>query len=190
LRIVVAVLAVLIAACAAGDGITASLPAQDPASSTGGELPVTDVDAIVTRVADGDSFRARSEAGEIEVRLLGINSPEEDECHGAEAMTALDDLIAGRNISLATEPELDQFDRVLARAVVDEIYVNVAMVLDTASSAGPAPTGICSWKRKAKPVPGNWECGPMMYVERWDRRRPWKSRRSTTTPRGATKPSP
>jgi hypothetical protein len=55
-------------------------------------------------------------------------------------MTALEDLIAGRNISLATEPELDQFDRVLARAVVGETYVNVAMVRDGHSLvSGPSP---------------------------------------------------
>ena len=139
MRIGPGVLAVLIAACTAGDSLTATLPTQDPASSPGG-LPATDLDAKVTSVSDGDSFRVRTQSAEIEVRLLGINSPEEDECHGAEAMTALDDLIAGRNISLATEPELDQFDRVLARAVVDDTYVNVAMVRDGHSLvSGPSP---------------------------------------------------
>lgn len=94
----------------------------------GGELPATDTDVVVTSVADGDSFRAESSAGEIEVRLLGINSPELDECHGQPAREALVNLIDDRTIGLATEPELDQFDRVLARAVVGETYVNLEMV--------------------------------------------------------------
>jgi hypothetical protein len=85
---------------------------------------------VVTSVADGDSFRAVSPAGEVEVRLLGVNSPELDECHGHAARDALVDLIENRTIGLATEPEPDQFDRVLARAVVDETYVNWRMVID------------------------------------------------------------
>jgi endonuclease YncB( thermonuclease family) len=103
---------------------------SDRGTITGVELPATDVDVIVTSVADGDSFRAESLAGEIEVRLLGMNSPELDECHGQRAKEALVDLIEGRTIGLATEPELDQFDRVLARAVVNETYVNLQMVSD------------------------------------------------------------
>ena len=95
---------------------------------TGFELPATDVDVVVTSVADGDSFRAESSAAEIEERLLGINSPELDECHGQPAREALVDLIDDRTIGLATEPELDQFDRVLARAVVSGTYVNLEMV--------------------------------------------------------------
>ena len=98
-------------------------------------LPATDLDVVVTSVADGDSFRAESSAGEIEVRLLGINSPELDECHGQPAREALVDLIDDRTIGLATEPELDQFDRVLARAVVDGVYVNLQMVSDGHSLA-------------------------------------------------------
>jgi endonuclease YncB( thermonuclease family) len=112
--------AILVVACVETDGNTI----------TGVELPATDIDVVVTRVADGDSFRAESPAGEIEVRLLGINSPELDECHGQPAKEALVDLIEGRTIGLATEPELDQFDRVLARAVVNETNVNLQMVSD------------------------------------------------------------
>jgi endonuclease YncB( thermonuclease family) len=111
---------ILVVACGETDGGTV----------TDVELPATDVDVVVTRVADGDSFRAESPAGEIEVRLLGMNSPELDECHGQAAKEALVNLIEGRTIGLATEPELDQFDRVLARAVVDETYVNRQMVSD------------------------------------------------------------
>ena len=113
-------IAALVVSCAAEGGGTI----------TGIALPATDVEVDVSTVADGDSFRAESPAGEIEVRLLGVNSPELDECHGQPAKDALVDLIENRTIGLATEPELDQFDRVLARAVVNEIYVNWQMVRD------------------------------------------------------------
>ncbi len=112
------VAAILIVACSG----------TDPGTITGVELPLTDVDVVVTHVADGDSFRAESPSGEIEVRLLGINSPELDECYGPLAKEALVDLIEGRTVGLATEPELDRFDRVLARAIVERTYVNLDMV--------------------------------------------------------------
>lgn len=122
------VVAVVVVACASADGTAAvTMPIVD--------LPETDLDVLVTAVADGDSFRAESPAGEIEVRLLGLNSPELDECHGEPAKDALRDLIEDRNIELATEPELDQFDRVLVRAVVGETYVNLDMVLNGHSLA-------------------------------------------------------
>ncbi|HUP17280.1 MAG TPA: lamin tail domain-containing protein [Acidimicrobiia bacterium] len=114
------VTALLIVAC---EGVA-------PGNLAGTELPATDVDVVVTSVADGDSFRAESSVGEIEVRLLGMNAPELDECHGQPAREALVDMIEGRTIGLATGPELDQFDRVLARAVVNETYVNLQMVRD------------------------------------------------------------
>jgi endonuclease YncB( thermonuclease family) len=94
------------------------------------ELPMPDLDVVVTTVSDGDSFRAEAPAGEIEVRLLGINSPELDECHGRLAKNALAKMIEGRAIGLATERDLDQFDRVLARAVVERAYVNLELILD------------------------------------------------------------
>ncbi len=92
------------------------------------ELPLTNLEVVVTTVADGDSFRAEAPSGEIEVRLLGINSPELDECHGRLAKDALVKMIEGRTIGLATERDLDQFDRVLARAVVERAYVNMELV--------------------------------------------------------------
>jgi endonuclease YncB( thermonuclease family) len=112
--------ALLVVSCSAGDD----------GAIAGFELPATDLAAVVTAVADGDSFRAETSTGEIEVRLLGINSPELDECHGPTARDALTDLIEGRSVELATEPELDQFDRVLARAIVGGTYVNLEMALN------------------------------------------------------------
>ena len=94
------------------------------------EPPATDLDVVVTSVSDGDSFRAEAPSGEIEVRLLGLNAPELDECHGPLAKEALGELIEGHRIGLARESDLDQFDRVLARAVVAATYVNLELVLN------------------------------------------------------------
>ena len=103
--------------------------APGTAAAVSVELPLTDLDVVVTSVSDGDSFRAEAPAGEIEVRLLGLNAPELDECHGRLAKEALGAMIDGHSIGLASEPARDQFDRVLARAVVEATYVNVELVL-------------------------------------------------------------
>lgn len=99
------------------------------------QLPRIDVVVSVVSVADGDSFRAASPDGELEVRLLGINSPERDECWGPEAAQRLRDLILDREVGLALEPVPDQFDRVLARAVLDDVYVNLVMAANGDSLA-------------------------------------------------------
>lgn len=101
------------------------------ASSTtvqAGGLPIVDVIARVSSVADGDSFRAMAGGEEIEVRLVGINAPEGDECFGRESAEWLSQLIDGKDIGLALEAEPDQFDRLLARAVIGTTYVNLDAV--------------------------------------------------------------
>jgi micrococcal nuclease len=118
----------IVVAVVAGSCTGASTTSGTASADVG--LPLTNLDVVVTTVADGDSFRAEAPSGEIEVRLLGINSPELDECHGRVAKNALVEMIEGRTIGLATERDLDQFDRVLARAVVERAYVNLELVLN------------------------------------------------------------
>lgn len=96
-------------------------------------LPMVDFLAEVSSVADGDSFRVVVDGEEIEVRLLGINAPERDECFGPEAAVWLTEMIEGEEVGLAVEPEPDQFGRHLAVAVVDQMNVN-----ESALSSGHA----------------------------------------------------
>lgn len=83
--------------------------------------------ATVTRVIDGDSFRAAAGSGEIEVRLLGINAPELDECYGSEAAAFLREAIDGRRVDLDDEGT-DQFGRTLARVIVEGVSLNLEAV--------------------------------------------------------------
>jgi len=87
-------------------------------------LPIVDLLVEVTVVADGDSFRVVANGEELEVRLLGINAPELGECYGPESATWLTETIEGKDVGLALEPEPDQFGRVLAVAIVDQVDVN------------------------------------------------------------------
>ncbi len=77
----------------------------------------------VVEVADGDSFRTETD----EVRLLGINAPERDECYGDEARDWLTGLIEGKSIDLEVH-SLDQFGRVLATATIDGHELNFEAV--------------------------------------------------------------
>lgn len=70
----------------------------------------------VTEVFDGDSFAI---AGD-EVRLVGINAPERDECFGDEASDRLADLIAAENVEITVLGDRDQFGRLLAYVTTEE----------------------------------------------------------------------
>ena len=146
-------------------------PASQPAGPTRlpelelpeAEWPEVELIVTVTRVGDGDSFRDESTDGEIEARLAGINSPELDECHGRAARDALRDMIEGRTIGLVAGPEFDQFDRVLARAVVDDVYVNLAMVLGghslVVSEPGPDRNSLVEAEAIARAGEAGWWAG-------------------------------
>lgn len=77
----------------------------------------------VTAVSDGDSFRTPRD----EVRLIGVNAPESDECFGAESRQWLEGLLDGKEAEMFPI-SVDQFDRVLAEVFVDGASVNLAAV--------------------------------------------------------------
>lgn len=83
----------------------------------------------IDRVSDGDSLRATSEAGDLEIRLIGINAPEADECFGGESGDQLEALLQAGDVTLHPwPPELDDFGRELGFLVADGIFVNLSLV--------------------------------------------------------------
>ena len=83
----------------------------------------------IDRVSDGDSVRASSSEGDLEIRLIGINAPERDECFGAEAGEQLERLLDSSDVTLHPWPaELDDFGRELGFLVADEVFVNLALI--------------------------------------------------------------
>lgn len=106
----------------------------NPAPST--TVP-TGLTMTVDSVADGDSFRA----DDLEVRLQGVNAPEQDECFGDEARKWLEDAIGGQSVRLDIV-DIDQFDRSLADAFHGTSWINRELVasghaLALSSSADP-----------------------------------------------------
>jgi micrococcal nuclease len=83
----------------------------------------------VVRVNDGDSVVVETGSGDLEVRLMGINTPERDECHGPEAEDRLIDLVDGQTGALE-EIGQDQFDRTLAYVWLGDLLVNLDQVAE------------------------------------------------------------
>jgi micrococcal nuclease len=82
----------------------------------------------VTRVSDGDSLRATSNQGDLEIRLLGVNAPEREDCFGDESTSQLEELLEGA-VTLHPWPgETDQFGRQLGFLVSDGVFVNLSLV--------------------------------------------------------------
>jgi endonuclease YncB( thermonuclease family) len=82
--------------------------------------------AQVVEVFDGDSFAIEGD----EVRLLGINAPERDECFADRARERLAGLIDGRTVGITARDERDQFGRLLAYAIVDGLDVNETLLAE------------------------------------------------------------
>lgn len=102
---------------------TTTLPGGSVSSTTTPTLPPEEerVAATVTAVTDGDTATMVIAGVETEVRLLGINAPERDECWGPEAGSALTDLVLGREVLLSSgEEDLDSFGRALRFVFVDD----------------------------------------------------------------------
>ncbi len=81
----------------------------------------------VVAISDGDTFDFATDAGEVTVRLLGVNAPERDECFHDEAARGLELALESGKVSL--EPHgLDQFGRTLAYVWAGDTFVNLTLV--------------------------------------------------------------
>lgn len=98
------------------------------------EGPVA-VTAVVTRVVDGDTVEARI-GGEVEdVRLIGVDTPETVkpgepvQCFGPQASRFAHGLLEGQHVRLVFGAERrDPYDRLLAYAYLDGLFVNATLV--------------------------------------------------------------
>ncbi len=106
---------------------TQPAPAGTAAQSIGPSGPSLDI--TIDRVSDGDSVRASSTEGDLEIRLIGINAPEGDECFGDRAGDVLSNLLSGTQVQLHPwPPEIDDFGRELGFLVADDQFVNLALI--------------------------------------------------------------
>jgi endonuclease YncB( thermonuclease family) len=111
------VAAVVLAGCtssgsdgAAGGSSVATVPSTAPPTSA----PEGTDAWRSTEIVDGDTLYVSGSAGELEVRIIGINTPESGECFYDEATEALAELVDGNELVLvADRSDVDQFGRAL-----------------------------------------------------------------------------
>ena len=78
-------------------------------------------------IYDGDTVAVETADGEIDVRLLGVNAPEDGECFDDESRDHLIETLKGRDVHLEVH-DIDQFGRTLAVVWDGERDVNLELV--------------------------------------------------------------
>ena len=133
-------LAIIVAACTSGPTIDAetSTTTIPPASSVPTTTQVTlppDEDVVrgtVDGVLDGDTLQAVVDGQQVEIRLIGINAPEADECYGEASRTELASLVTGRTVVLTPDgPDSDADGRLLRYVILEQdppVLVNAELV--------------------------------------------------------------
>ena len=141
-------LAIGLGACTSGPEIETTenpttLPAEEPSSSTTEVTlpPAEEVErGTVDGVVDGDTLQAVVNGQRVEIRLIGVNAPEAEDCYGAEARTELSALVAGQTVVLAADgPDVDSSGRILRYVILEStppVLVNAELV----SSGAVIPT--------------------------------------------------
>jgi micrococcal nuclease len=109
--------------------VTTSAVTTTPVTTTpiGGGTAPAGTAATVETIYDGDSMLVRVDGAEDEVRLLGINAPEQGECFADPARELLASMIAAGPLTLVGS-DRDQYGRLLAYAYVGGTNLNEEMV--------------------------------------------------------------
>lgn len=112
--------------------ITACTDASPPDATVPDAAGPGDTEVVALRsVTDGDSLVVRRGDEDVEVRLLGINAPERDECHGKAARDALAALVTGADLTMRRGgDDRDRYGRLLRYLDAGDTSVNAAMVRD------------------------------------------------------------
>jgi micrococcal nuclease len=95
--------------------------------------PEERITASVISITDGDTLEVRIDGATSDLRMLGINAPELDECWGAESTIELAEMIEGREVLLVSgEEDADEFGRLLRYVYLDDpdgaVFINSAIV--------------------------------------------------------------
>lgn len=117
----------LVAIFAAACSIT-----SDPQSDAEAVAERGSIGATVTYVFDGDSIEVEIAGRREEIRLIGVNAPEGDECFGEPARDALIAYLDGKDVALldGSGSDADQYGRLLRYVYVGDENINGRMLDD------------------------------------------------------------
>jgi len=128
IRTGIASLVLLLAASACADTLDPSNAAVTETTAASSSLtpPPAGTEATLQYVFDGDSIEVDVDGRTEEVRLLGINAPEGDECFGDESREALIGLLGEGDLVLVSgsDDDADRYDRLLRYVYVDGDNIN------------------------------------------------------------------
>lgn len=86
------------------------------------------VDAVVTKIIDGDSIKAKDKDGkEYEIQIEGTDAPESKQPYGKESTDALRVMLADHPIRVTWQKK-DNFERLLAQVHVGDKHINSEMI--------------------------------------------------------------
>jgi len=102
-------------------------PSPGPPDGPGATSPAGLIRGQILKVDDGDTFIFETGAGEVTVRLLGVNAPERDECLYAEAAAWLQANLEEQPVVFEDHGP-DQFGRNLGYVWAGDSFVNLALV--------------------------------------------------------------
>ena len=95
---------------------------------------------LVTRIVDGDTFEVAS--GQ-KVRLIGVDTPEKDECYFTQASNRLTTHIDNKEVTLLKDvSETDRYGRLLRYVFVGDTLVNTELVSEGYALASAYPPDI------------------------------------------------
>lgn len=121
-------MAVVTYGCSPQAGSPPTTPYPDPpAQLDGPDRPDGLPTAEVVWIADGDTIEVDTGDGTVDVRLLGVNTPEKGECYGEEPLAYLIDHLKGETVGLEISGD-DQFGRTLASVWLDDELINLTLV--------------------------------------------------------------
>ena len=114
-----------------GAGACTAAP-SDPARVDDPALEQTGTRATLVQVVDGDSIAVEINGRVEEVRMIGINAPEGDECFGNRARNALAAYLEGNDLVLVegSVDAVDRFGRLLRYIYVGGENANTRMLAD------------------------------------------------------------
>ena len=105
---------------------------SDPQSDAEAVAERGSIGATVTYVFDGDSIEVEIAGRREEIRLIGVNAPEGDECFGEPARDALIAYLDGKDVALldGSGSDADQYGRLLRYVYVGDENINGRMLAD------------------------------------------------------------